>query len=141
MPNNALGRAKQYLPIIVAVAVYFAIMSFFFGNVCPLVVFLGLPCPTCGMTRAALLFLQGRFIDSFWMHPLFLPTATAITYLTVCALFFPHRLKRTRLLVVVWIAAVLLVYVIRMIYMFPNQPPLVINEDSVFHNLLLHIRR
>jgi len=28
-----------------------------------------LPCPTCGMTTAALAFVQGRFIESFWIQP------------------------------------------------------------------------
>lgn len=29
----------------------------------------GMPCPTCGMVRSAMLFTQGRFMDSFYMQP------------------------------------------------------------------------
>lgn len=39
---------------------------------CPIRQSIGLPCPSCGMTRAWLSFVQGNFWDAFTFHPLFL---------------------------------------------------------------------
>jgi hypothetical protein len=41
---------------------------------CPFAQIFGIPCPGCGMTRAALLFLNGDIAASFRMHPLALPS-------------------------------------------------------------------
>jgi len=37
---------------------------------CPMAVFVGIPCPGCGMTRATLAALHGDFAASFHFHPL-----------------------------------------------------------------------
>lgn len=41
------------------------------GNGCLWLAWTGLPCPTCGMTRATLSFVFGRFTEAFAFHPLF----------------------------------------------------------------------
>jgi hypothetical protein len=41
---------------------------------------LGLPCPGCGLTRATLAALHGRFEEAFRLHPLFLPVAPIYAY-------------------------------------------------------------
>jgi hypothetical protein len=42
---------------------------------CPLAEIFGVPCPGCGMTRAALLLVDGQWTASLRMHPLSLPNA------------------------------------------------------------------
>jgi hypothetical protein len=37
---------------------------------CPSALFLGIPCPGCGLTRASLLLLSGDFAGALRMHPL-----------------------------------------------------------------------
>ena len=44
---------------------------------CLLASVLGVPCPTCGMTRALRLVVAGHLRASLGMHPLALPTALA----------------------------------------------------------------
>ena len=41
------------------------------GGGCLILAWTGLPCPTCGMTRATLCLLTGRFAEIFDYHPLF----------------------------------------------------------------------
>ena len=43
----------------------------------------GLPCPTCGMTTSALLFVQGKILDSFYTQP----AAALLCFILVAAAF------------------------------------------------------
>jgi hypothetical protein len=54
-------------------AAYYAVSNALYGYVCPSQAMIGLPCPGCGLTRAALLLAQGRLKDSFSMNPTLLP--------------------------------------------------------------------
>ncbi len=51
------------------------------------------PCPTCGMTRAAIALLSFRFADAFSIHPLIYLMAPLI--LIVCALYVVFNIKHT----------------------------------------------
>ena len=49
------------------------------GSGCFWLAWTGLPCPTCGMTRATVSFVFGRFTEAFAYHPLFwVPYAMAL---------------------------------------------------------------
>lgn len=57
---------------------------------CPVASLLHYPCPGCGMTRAAELFLRGHVRESLRMHPLVLPALAVLLLLvasTVSAAF------------------------------------------------------
>ncbi len=88
---------------------------------CPLRVALGIPCPSCGLTRATRLALHGDFAGATHLHPLWMvivPLVAAwmlaeiVSYLRTGAFFplerFPPVLRVAQvllaLLVVVWIA-------------------------------------
>ncbi len=93
--------------------------------VCPMVLLTGLPCPGCGMTRAAVLFLQGHWLAAWQMHPFFY----ALLILAAAAAFFRYVLRR-RAAGIKAAAAVLTVlavifYGYRMAREFPNQEPMV----------------
>lgn len=45
----------------VVVAIFLVSCNFLFGTVCPIAYFFGVPCPGCGMTRAAFALLRGDF--------------------------------------------------------------------------------
>jgi hypothetical protein len=50
-----------------------------FAGVCPLHAWTGIPCPTCGTTRAGLAFLEGRVLDALAWNPLV--TLAALVFL------------------------------------------------------------
>jgi hypothetical protein len=56
------------LAVLVAVGVVLAILSV--GWRCPVLLVAGVPCPTCGMTRAVRLALQGDLAGATRLHPL-----------------------------------------------------------------------
>lgn len=62
------------------------------GIHCPIRAITGIPCPTCGFTRAALALLQGDIVRSLRIHPMLLPV------LVSCLLFFHARPLKEKLM-------------------------------------------
>jgi hypothetical protein len=60
-----LRRAGRVLVVLVA-----AVVILSFGYACPVQLVAGIPCPTCGITRATRLALRGDFAGATHMHPL-----------------------------------------------------------------------
>ncbi|MBQ6906812.1 MAG: DUF2752 domain-containing protein [Clostridia bacterium] len=91
---------------------------------CPIYRIFGIPCLTCGVTRAYILFFSGHFKDAFLMHPLFL--------LPVIFLF---RKFRRKWIVFTVIGIFLAVYIIRFVLLFPDIPPFNYNENCLIGGL------
>lgn len=67
-PVNRTARRRAALAALVAFGVVFAILSI--GWRCPVLLVAGVPCPTCGITRAVRLALHGDFAGATRLHPL-----------------------------------------------------------------------
>ena len=89
----------------------------------------GLPCPSCGMTRAWLSFIKFDFISAFKWHPLFLLGPVFIY------LIFSH-FKKKNLYLTLFSILFIAVYIIRMSAMFPTQPPMDIEVNNKLFNIL-----
>ncbi|MBO5060069.1 MAG: DUF2752 domain-containing protein [Clostridia bacterium] len=87
---------------------------------CPIYGFVGVPCPTCGMTRAWRLFLELDIRAALRMHPLF--------FVPLVFLLPQCRKRRWVISAIILFAAV---YVVRMLLQFPGEPPMNYNYDSV----------
>ena len=92
---------------------------------CPIYHIFGIPCPTCGITRAYILFFSGRFADAFAMHPLFL-----------LPLIFLFRKMRRKWILFLVIGIFLAVYIIRFLLLFPAVPPFNYNGESLLGGIL-----
>jgi hypothetical protein len=103
-------------------------------------IFVGMPCPACGLSRAGILLFRGRFAESFAMHPLFIPTFILILCLMAYTLFWPGKINQLKAPAMVLILISFAVYAFRMVDLFPNQPPMVINNDSILHNILYRLK-
>lgn len=87
---------------------------------CPIYANLGIPCPSCGMTRAWRLALSGELLDAFLMHPLFwMPPLLILPFF------------RKKWAVVAMIALLVGVYAVRMVMLFPDTPPMNFNHESL----------
>lgn len=62
-------RFKISLLFIISLGVF---LMWYFETGCLIQRFLGFPCLTCGMTRAAFAFINGNFSASFEYHPMLL---------------------------------------------------------------------
>jgi hypothetical protein len=95
---------------------------------CPIYHIIGLPCPGCGMSRACLAFLQGNLSKSLQMHAMLIPTG-------LCAILYCLNKKARKPVLYLWIAAMLLYYTWRIVFLWGEQP-MVFNEQSVLFWLI-----
>lgn len=116
---------RQYYRGVLLAAGYVGAANFLRVPVCPLVLLTGLPCPGCGMTRAAALFLRGHWKMAWQMHPFFY----ALLALAAAAAFSRYVLGRgAKGVKGAALAALILAiafYGYRMARGFPNQDPMV----------------
>lgn len=103
------------------------------GTTCVLKNVTGIPCPSCGMTRSYTHLLHGEFNEAFIDHPLFW-TIPLILILS----WFLHQKKDSialaRLLslsLMMILVAFIVVYIIRMILLFPGIEPLKFYENGL----------
>ena len=77
----------------------------------------GYPCPSCGTTRAVLLLLKGKFIDSILLNPFGIPVAVIMTVFPFWILidiifkkdsFFRWYKKTEEIIRKPWIAVILI---------------------------------
>ena len=54
---------------ILVILIYIVITQVLFHTVCPIAIIFGFPCPACGLTRAGICLLTGRFLSAFYMNP------------------------------------------------------------------------
>ncbi len=70
---------------IIPIIIFAIFMQIYFGTVCPLKGFTGIPCPACGLTHATFYLITGNYEKSFQANP------TAILWIIAIALFIIDR--------------------------------------------------
>lgn len=137
---------------LVALALFLLMLSELFGTSCFISSVFGIPCAGCGSTRAIRLLLQGRIMDALRMHPLIFLTLfllVAIPAFAVARIVAKKRGKpfrsplsrrATEIIFFSLAALYLIVYIIRMILLFPHTEPMLYNKNSVWGRLISLIR-
>lgn len=114
-------KKKIFMYIILFIVISAIVLA---GNSCIIKNITGLPCPSCGMTRAYLAFFKGDIKTAFFYHPLFF---------LVPIIFIAAASKKTRnrkLIFCLLIAVFGAVYIIRMFLYFPHTAPMDYNSKS-----------
>lgn len=119
--------------LLVLIAAFFLVKCF--GGACVTKLIIGLPCPACGMTRAAALFAQGRIIESVQMQPLFLLLMIG----AVLFILLRYVLRRYEI-VLDYYAGFLTIfavafYIYRMLRYFPDTVPMTYWEGNLYCNI------
>lgn len=116
---------QLYYRGVLLAAAYIGAMNLLRVPICPMVLLTGLPCPGCGMTRAAVLFLQGHWLAAWQMHPFFY----ALLVLAAAAAFSRYVLGRKavqmKAAAVVLLVLAVVFYGYRMARDFPAREPMV----------------
>lgn len=126
---------KSSLFWIVLYLIYALIMIIFKLESCPVKLLIGLPCPGCGMTRAVICLLKLDFKGSFRYNALWL----ILLFIVVVAILKKYgifkKLYYSRVFWMVIGATILTYYILRLIYVYPNEP-----MDYYYFNLLNRMR-
>lgn len=147
-PNSTLGRNSKSLNpkvnaarsikvflLLMAMIVY-SLFAYVFGNesICIFKVYVGLPCPGCGMTRSFLSLAQGHLHEAFYWHPLWpLVFIGPALYLILDQRVGAAKGKA----VLIWSIFVIFVstYAYRMYLYFPLQAPMDYNNHAYFYRI------
>ena len=68
-----LQDLKQYYKGLVLCALFLFFLEAVLGKTCLFRILFGIPCPGCGLSRAASLLTQGRLEESLTVHPFLIP--------------------------------------------------------------------
>lgn len=131
---------KQYRISILLILISFYILKRLMGTVCYSAILLGIPCPACGLTRAAGLLASGRFRESFHMHPLlFLVIIGVILYPMLKSTTRNYKLFMNIYVIITMVTFVCL-YIYRMLNLYPAVEPMVYHKDNMLAKLLAIIQ-
>lgn len=123
--------AKFYGIVVVALPVYAALSNLLFHAVCPLIVFCGIPCPGCGISRATAYLLTGRWLQSWQMNPMIFPIMLAALYFGWNRYLLGRKAKGIKAVIIALVVALVIFYIVRMYLYFPNRVPYVYTADNM----------
>lgn len=135
---------REYGIAIIAVVIYMIFVNVVFHAFCPLVIVSGFPCPGCGVTRAAVCLLTGRWRQAWQLNPVIFPIALTAVYFGWNRYLLGRKAMALRGMIVAVFALLLCVYCVRMYLWFPDRAPYVYAEDNVlargvpFYRDILH---
>ena len=127
---------KEYGIAVVALFLYTAVSNLLFHAFCPLIIFCGLPCPGCGISRASVYFLTGRWHQAWQMNPMIFLIAAAAFYFSCSRYLFGRKTAGIKVIVISLLALLVVVYGVRMYLYFPNRVPYVYTENNMITRLL-----
>lgn len=105
-------------------AVYFLVGSRVLYSLCPMVVVTGLPCPGCGLTRAAFRILHGDFVGAWKMHPFIYGVIVLAVWFCVRRYILKKEVKSLGKWVIILCLGMMVYYVYRMVRYFPGEAPM-----------------
>jgi hypothetical protein len=133
-----VGNVKKIIVVFLVIGLISIAVNITTGrSICLLLNLTGIPCPSCGMTRAIISFIKGDLSGAFYYHPLFfLPTVVVlINYKKVRE----NKVVFNRL-TFFFIAIFMVVYIIRFIKLFPDKEPFLFYQNGFFPMIFRFIK-
>lgn len=113
---------KKSYPVLLIFLAYIVITYAFHFQNCFIKLFIGYPCPGCGMTRAFFSLVKLDFVGAFQYNPLIF----ILPFIAWIIIFherpFLSKLYKSNLFWIGLIAIVLIIYILRFIYVYPKEP-------------------
>ena len=131
---------KEYGIAVVALFLYTAVSNLLFHAFCPLIIFCGLPCPGCGVSRASAYFLTGKWHQAWQMNPTVFPMAAAAFYFGWNRYLLGRKAVGIKVIVTVLLTLLVVVYGVRMYLYFPNRVPYIYTADNMLSRFMSFIR-
>lgn len=116
---------KDWYKGVLAAALMLLLLNVVFGQVCPMVLFCGLPCPGCGITRSLFCFFTGHFREAFMMNPCVYPFLAYVAAVGFYRYVIKKQMKFNNICVMLLVLISTVVYAYRMLMWFPDREPMV----------------
>lgn len=114
---------KEFGTLCILIVVYMAVFTVLFGTSCPIRLGTGLPCPGCGITRAAILLLTGRWQQAWQMNPVIFPIVLSALYYGMNRYFLNRKAGEMKWIIMGIVIMLLAVYILHMKRYFPGREP------------------
>lgn len=132
---------KDLWPAVLALLIYTILVNAIFHAFCPMLLITGIPCPGCGMSRALLLLLMGHPAESVKMHPLAPLVLALLIYIGWNRYIIGRRSKMVLLFTGIGVVLLVICYLIRMYYLFPENQPLLYMENNLFSQTIPYYKQ
>lgn len=130
--QTTITKFKKILTAIVLLIAVF----FLYETWCPIEQIIGIPCPGCNMLSALYHLLHGDIGVALFFHPLVIVFCLYCLIEVILYLKYRHfKSKYANYLRASFIFLLLIVYIYRMISIFPDYPMLY-NENSIFGKII-----
>ncbi len=131
---------QEHWKAVLSVAIALVVLVKGFGAACISQLVAGMPCPACGMSRAAGLFVKGQLKESLQMQPLFLLMVIGLILLILCRYVLRRYEFVLKYYAVFLIVFAVVFYVYRMIRYFPDVEPMTYRRENLFYMIgqILH---
>lgn len=126
---------KYYIMIII-IGIYILLSIIFHFTSCISKLLIGIPCPGCGITRAFLCLIKFDFKGVVYYNPLIFIVPIICWIIIFKERPIINKIYKSRLFWILIMSLILIVYIIRFIYIFPNSP-----MEYYENNLLEYIKR
>lgn len=126
---------QEYGMAFVALILYAVVVNLVFHAFCPLIIFCGIPCPGCGISRAALCFLTGRWQQAWQLNPMIFPIILTAVYFGWGRYLMGRQVKGMKTIIAVIFALMIVVYGVRMYLYYPDRVPYIYTEDNILAHL------
>ncbi|MCR5350612.1 MAG: DUF2752 domain-containing protein [Acholeplasmatales bacterium] len=126
--------------IALAIAILLVALKLLFDELCMFKIVFGIPCPSCGMTRAYKNLLMLNFKDAFYYHPLFWLVPIVAILLIYKDFKYIHKIYSCKILWIVIIAVIMITYIVRFIVLYP-EAPMDINKNSFLFRIIKLVKK
>ena len=134
--KRTLHNALDAWWVLLIIVGYSVLAHLFLGTSCIFASTTGLPCPGCGWTRAFFALLEGNIMESLRLYPLLIPCIVFICLYAVLWLACDKMPRFMEIILIILTVALLGVYAVRMLLMFPHNSPMVYNNDAVLPRIV-----
>lgn len=119
-----LKQLKWIILLLLLFVIYEVLVIFVFklDTNCMIKLIFGIPCPSCGMTRAYLSLFRLNIISAFYYHPLFWLVPIVAFIIIFRERPFWSKLYHSKLFWSILFTVYIFVYIIRFILIYPNPP-------------------
>lgn len=124
-------KVNVIISILLGISILYLILKQFSkatGSICLIRGIVGIPCPSCGISRAILSFLNGDFAIAFKYHPLFW-----MPFVIILIIILNKKYYKEILIGAIIIFSI--VYIVRIFFLFPSVEPMKYNEKAIFNKL------